>query len=301
MLCYLIGFSPTRLCFGGSGVELHLQTALFPGPPPSTNSSSSTAASPAWRLAARLLISKHNFEKHITHSAVAVVAGAWSRRPPNVSVPAVMQSVEGEPEIGRGCVCGGGATVRTGSWTSCKPPPARGLCVKSGRSSGGPPEAETAFPGTAARDTCPGGSHASPGSPRPGAPSPSAPRRPERRTWLGGGGVGGERCSRSGPPPCARLPAAGERLSAPRPGRYRRGKLSNSTGLFREAAFPLPRCAPVQSRHRGSSNPPRAAAGQEVSSGKAKAPPSLRPCSKCWPGSGGASPGLCTRGARSPR
>lgn len=137
---------------------------------------------------------------------------------------------------------------------------------------------------------------------RPGPPALRLPRLPaglsDGSAWLRGGGVGGER---RGPSRHPLRPAAAERLSPPRPGRYRLGKLSNATGLFREVAFPLPRCAPVQSRHRGSSNPPRAAAGQDVSSGKAKAPPSLRPCSKCSPGSGEASPGLCTPGARSPR
>lgn len=51
------------------------------------------------------------------------------------------------------------------------------------------------------------------------------------------------------------LPAVTEHLYSPRPKRYRLGKLSNSTGLFREGVFPLPRRASVHSRHRGSSKP----------------------------------------------
>lgn len=53
----------------------------------------------------------------------------------------------------------------------------------------------------------------------------------------------------------ASLPAGGGRLSSPRSGRYRLGKLSNSTGLFREGVLPLPRRAPVHSRHGGVIKP----------------------------------------------
>lgn len=41
----LTGLPPTGLRFGGGSLELHLQTALFPSPPPSANSA---AHSPAW-------------------------------------------------------------------------------------------------------------------------------------------------------------------------------------------------------------------------------------------------------------
>lgn len=214
-----------------------------------------------------------------------------------MSVPAVMQSAEGEglsrearqsPGDRAGALGGRGAMVRTGSWTSRKPPPARGLCVKSGRSAAGAPGAEDCMPGTPA---LPGRL----GLPRlPAGPSAGS-------AWLGGGGVGGERRSPSGAPSAPPAPRGRRASVSAAAGALTLEKLSNSTGLSREAAFPLPRCAPVQATRRGSSNPPRAAAGQDVSSGKAKAPPSLRPCSKCSQGSGGASPGLCTRGARSRR
>lgn len=144
---------------------------------------------------------------------------------------------------------------------------------------------------------------------RPGTPAlpgrlglPRLPAGPSAGSaWLGGGGVGGERRSPSGAPSAPPAPRGRRASVSAAAGALTLEKLSNSTGLSREAAFPLPRCAPVQATRRGSSNPPRAAAGQDVSSGKAKAPPSLRPCSKCSQGSGGASPGLCTRGARSRR
>lgn len=89
----------------------------------------------------------------------------------------------------------------------------------------------------------------------------------------------------------------------------RLGKLSNSTGPFGEGVSPSTTPAVLQSTRdtRGQAAPPRAG-GRTGGSGtvsflreKRRHRARLRPCSKCSRGSGGASPGLCTRGARSPR
>lgn len=81
----------------------------------------------------------------------------------------------------------------------------------------------------------------------------------------------------------------------------RAGEAVRLHGLLREGARPPPRCAPVQSRPGGSSTLPGWRSGPGPLLREAKAPPGLRPCSKCWPGSGEASPALCTLGAHSPR
>lgn len=105
------------------------------------------------------------------------------------------------------------------------------------------------------------------------------------------------------------LPAVGEHRGSPRPERYRLGKLSSSTGPFGAGVSPPPALCFSPLETQGVSRAPAGGrvvgraggSGQSVSSGNAKAPPRLRPCSKCSRGSGAASPGLCTRGARSPR
>lgn len=137
-----------------------------------------------------------------------------------MSVPAVMQSAEGEglsrearqsPGDRAGALGGRGAMVRTGSWTSRKPPPARGLCVKSGRSAAGAPGAEDCMSGRGGPGLlpCPGGS-VSPGSPQARVP---AAHGLEVEGWEASAAVP------AGPPLRPRLPAAGEHLSPPRPGR----------------------------------------------------------------------------------
>lgn len=105
------------------------------------------------------------------------------------------------------------------------------------------------------------------------------------------------------------LPAVGEHRGSPRPERYRLGKLSSSTGPFGAGVSPPPALCFSPLETQGVSRAPAGGqavgraggSGQSVSSGNAKAPPRLRPCSKCSRGSGAASPELCTRGARSPR
>lgn len=77
-------------------------------------------------------------------------------------------------------------------------------------------------------------------------------------------------------------------------------RLSNSMGLFREGVSPLP-AARQSVADTGGLGPSAGSSGDSKFPPEAKAPPRLRPCNKCSPGSAGASPGLCTPGARSPR
>lgn len=94
-----------------------------------------------------------------------------------------------------------------------------------------------------------------------------------------------------------RLPGAS---SATRPKRYRLEGCPTPRGSSEKGCPRSPlRVSPSQTQ--GVSDPRRAAAGTVSFLREAKAPPRLRPCNKCSPGSAGASPGLCTPGARSPR
>lgn len=98
----------------------------------------------------------------------------------------------------------------------------------------------------------------------------------------------------------ASLPTAGAHPPSPRPKRYRLVSCPTLRGSSGKGCPRSPlRVSPSQTQ--GVSDPRRAAAGTVSFLREAKAPPRLRPCSKCSPGSAGASPGLCTPGARSPR
>lgn len=98
----------------------------------------------------------------------------------------------------------------------------------------------------------------------------------------------------------ASLPTAGTHPPSPRPKRYRLVSCPTPRGSSEKGCPRSPlRVSPSQTQ--GVSDPRRAAAGTVSFLREAKAPPRLRPCSKCSPGSAGASPGLCTPGARSPR
>lgn len=197
------------------------------------------------------------------------------------------------------------ATVRTRSQRSPEASRSQSLCDKTSpgcnsgvRGQGPRPRQRAAPPGLATQG--PGMLPALAPAHQPlGLPAP-AEARGRARSWypvVPGGGEGrGARAHIF----YASLPTAGTHPPSPRPKRYRLVSCPTPRGSSEKGCPRSPlRVSPSQTQ--GVSDPLRAAAGTVSFLREVKAPPRLRPCSKCSPGSAGASPGLYTPGARSPR
>lgn len=199
------------------------------------------------------------------------------------------------------------ATVKTRSQRSPKASRSQSLCDKTspgcssgvgGRGSHPRPRG----PRQARRARGLGCSQLSPAHQPLGLPAP-AEARGLARSWypvVPGGGEGRGARARAHLLRESSDGQAGAHSPSPRPKRYRLEGCPTPRGSS-EKGCPrsLMRVSPSQTQ--GVSDPRRAAAGTVSFLREAKAPPRLRPCNKCSPGSAGASPGLCTPGARSPR